>query len=536
MKLIKSFFEHYPLRLWLMILCAVIVQLILFFQKNVFHGDEFVTFNMMSGHYGEYMNMQDVVLPREYLIYVFNNADARFLDMWQDLYLDVHLPFYFIALWPIKLLVNTNINFMLPAEILNVLALIGLLIGFYKLCLELFKNKEIALASVFLFMFSAHMISFEILLRMYLLWIFLAVWQLYFTIHFIKGQTDKKTLCLIGLFSTLQILTHYYGFVFSFILTGITLFVLLFDEKFVKKKLILFALVMLISALMVFIIFPEMVDVILHRHRGPDTFRTLKDWAKYPLDVFSWRAQFLDEILPVSLEVIIVFVLFLNIAFMYLFKHKKITSEDGNIFLILTFLFLLYSLVIMVIMPDVSDWHDNSFRYFSLSYPIGFLLLTYFVVICGQILKLKDCLVALILLVIAGGHGIMSASLDDKAVYFQFSGDRDKLMRALKNHEVWYNFSAGDMIHILDGLYFADDIYILSDYESENFAEFAQQGKMQNKYAYLLMPIDFESSIPNIVDWIRNTLGRKVYYLYTLKNNPKMAVSLDMIVLMVAPY
>ena len=536
MKLIKSFFERYPLRLWFMILCAVIVQLILFSQKNIFHGDEFVTFNMLSGTYGEYMGMQDVLFSRDYIIRMFNNRDATFMDMWQDLNLDVHLPFYFIALWPIKLLVNTNINFMLPAEILNVLALIGLLIGFYKLCLELFENKEIALASVFLFMFSAHMISFEILLRMYLLWIFLAVWQLYFTIHFIKGQTDKKTLFLIGLFSTLQILTHYYGFIFSFILTGMTLFVLLLDKNFVKKKLILFAFTMLISAIMVFIIFPDLVDVVLHRHRGLEIWRNLQDWGQYPLNVFGWRVEFLNEILPVSLSIIVIFMLLLSMVFVYLFEKKKISNENGNIFLVLTFLFLFYSVIIMVIMPDVSSWRDNSFRYFSLCYPIGFLLLIYFVQFCGQIIKLRDSFIALILLIIAGIHGVMSAGLNDKALYFQLSGDRDKVIKAVKSQEVWYNFSAGDMIHILDGLYFSDGIFVLSDYESENFAEFVQIGKEKGKYAYLLMPIEFENSIPNIIDWIKRDLKRNAYYLYTVRKNPKMGVSLDMVVFLVAPY
>ena len=519
-----------------MVLCAVIVQLILFSQKNIFHGDEFFTFNMLSGHYSEYTRMSDTLWSREYILQMFNNTDATFPDMWRTLSLDVHLPFYFIMLWVIKLFVGTDVNFILYAQILNVLSLIGLLIGCYKLSCEIFKNKEVALASVFLFMFSAPVISLGILMRMYLLWIMLAVWQVYYTILFIKGYTDNRTLFFMGLFSFLQIFTHYYGFIFSFVLTGCTLFILLFNKNFARRKLVLFALTMLVSALMVFIFYPEMIDVVMHRHRGPEAMTSLQEWVRDPINTLMWRVRMLDEILPFPSKEVIIFMPLLIAAFAYVFKKNKVFLKDEIIFLILTFLFLLYSISIMVIMPNVSAWHDNAFRYFSLSYPIFFLLLTYFAIFCGHILRLKVSLVALILLVLAGINGIINANLNDRFLYFQLSGNREKAMKAIKDQEVWYNFSAGDIIHVLDGLFYSHDIFVLSDYESENFAKIAYQGKLQNKYAYLLMPKDFESSIPNIIDWIRKHLERNAYYLYTLENHPKMAVSLDMIVIMVAPY
>jgi hypothetical protein len=158
----------------MIIVAAVIVQLILFKYKEVFHVDELATLGLAFGdkevllfhHPNDFDNH---VFAGKDLFHTFMSVEDRYSRLWQNLPLDHHMPLYFILLNIFGTEFYTHFT-ILPVILVNALSLIGLLLGFYLSAMRLFGKQEIALIGLLFLSFTPAVLSMEVFIRMYLLW------------------------------------------------------------------------------------------------------------------------------------------------------------------------------------------------------------------------------------------------------------------------------------------------------------------------------------------------------------------------------
>ena len=86
------------------------------------------------------------------LFQLFMSEQGRYSRLWQNLPLDHHMPLYFLFLNIFGAGFYTHFT-ILPAIIVNVLTLLGLLCGFYLVTLQLFQKQNIACIGLLFFAF-----------------------------------------------------------------------------------------------------------------------------------------------------------------------------------------------------------------------------------------------------------------------------------------------------------------------------------------------------------------------------------------------
>jgi len=153
-----------------------------------------------------------------------------FKEMLYRIGLDVHPPFYYIALMPWNFLFGDSL-FSLRA--FSAFTAILMILGAYLLVKEIFQNKKFALFSAALTAFSSFQIQYAREGRMYSLGTFLIVFSSYFLIKALKSKKYIFWL-LYALFVICAVYTHYYIF---FSIAAQALFVFYWTLKKDRKNL-----------------------------------------------------------------------------------------------------------------------------------------------------------------------------------------------------------------------------------------------------------------------------------------------------------
>ena len=539
----ENFFKKYPWRLWAIIVAAVIVQLILFSYKELLHVDEIFSFGTANGDNGVFLRYSAEEIDDK----IFNKNDFRnylllqhstFADMWHNLRLDTHMPIYFVLLRLFSLPFAPEFT-LLPAVLLNVLIFIGFLFGGYRLFLTLFKDEDIALAGLMLCAFCSAVLSLSVFMRMYLLWMMFAVYLTDYIIKYINNASGKKFLTAVLVFSVLQILTHFYGLVFGFVLTAVSGFILLCKRQY--KKMFIFATVMIISVTVSWLIFPAMIDIGIHGERGTQLSGHLENLYQNFVGVFTGQMPlFIKSIFNHYLIALLCFALFGTITFLAA-RKMLLSADEAYQVLWLLLIFIGYGVLSALLQPHMGVWQ---IRYFAVIIVIGIGLMIYMMLFLGRLLKLKMSSIRVFLYVIAFFSALYTSQIEnafwakDREVYF--SNNYKKLENIAKNADIWWGLGGGWtpvwMMHIfMDKLLDTREVFVLSDVDNPNFVHYAQKERQEGKYAYYLLPYTQDIQPEGAIAWIKEKTGRKSYYLFTIKDR-KYESFLSTAVFLVAPY
>ena len=545
MHILSQWFGQPSGRLFLIVLAAILVQLILFSHKSLFHNDELASFYVANGEKGMYYfedkrEANNTHLTGDYFqALITQRGNSSFALMWKNLPNDNHMPVYFVLLRGISCFFEPVFS-IIPAVILNVLALIFLLYGFYYLLKRVFKNEEIAVAGTFWFAFSYTVLSLEAYIRMYLLWMAFIVWLVNFMIAFLEEErNDYRCLVLIWLFSLLQILTHFYGFIFEFAL-GVSGFLVLKYSSYQHKikKMVLLSAAVLCSVLSACLIYPGMFEAVRFVGRGGEAVGLLYQWVEKPFDVFKQQFELFKEALYFDWKWLLGI---MSVALLFCFLKKDNTQKRYRLLMsFLVLLIFLYMLFVMAVMPSVPLY---SLRYFSSVISLIFILLVFICVSFGNMVGLKKS-IAVFLLFIGGINAFLHATHQDSPFYFRNTLEDRKLDRIIPNSHIWWGVIHEDLgfswevSYGVSRLAKADDIWMLVDKYNESFISYAKAEKNMGKYAYLILPVSYEEEdeIKRIVSWARDYTGRNVYYLFTIKDGAVPLVKLKASVFMVAPF
>lgn len=242
----------------------------------------------------------------------------------------------------------------------------------YKLS-QMFLTDKRALLPPLLYGFSIPAICTVTFIRNYMLFTFETTLLCLLTIQLLNLIKNKQNINLhIELFCFLLFfgcLTHYYFFVFAFILCGGICFCLLLQKQY--KNLLKFAGGNLISVVACPLIFPQMLRHLFGYERGfsqsilPTLDKSFN--GGFSLKVFDnfLNNDFLFGLYPhqtkISLIIIIISIL---VGIYHFYKHKKL--NENTLFLVTVF--ILCVIMVSAIMPlDVK-------RYFFNLMPLGILL------------------------------------------------------------------------------------------------------------------------------------------------------------------
>jgi len=263
-------------------------------------------------------------------------------------------------------------------------------------------NKWLAMIPVFLWGFSKAGFASVIYLRMYMLQTLFAVCLIYEVIKMIQeNKADKKRLFLIFLYSSLGILTQYSSLIFSFIVAAVGSMILFYRKNW--KILFCFALIMGLSAVVLFVVFPPALDVLMFSSRGVkattkahELYQILGDiWGLFVVSFYSDYHSHIFEIYFQSLLGIqrvwdiLLFVLVLLTGFiMYRQKNNKFV-----LFSVLVSIVILMNLYLVLFMPNMVVFN---LRYYMLLVPLVALLLVYMFLTFGRLLHMRSLCLGII--------------------------------------------------------------------------------------------------------------------------------------------
>lgn len=124
--------------------------------------------------------------------------------------------------------------------------------------------------------------------------------------------------------------------------------------------------------------------------------------------------------------------------------------------------------------------------------------------------------------------------------YMRGTKESRKLVNLINGADIWWGFGGGHygwMLHMyVDKLAKTNKVWILTDYNNDDFKRFSDDEVKENKYAYLLMPKQQEQSPEGAVEWVKSTTGRQAYYLFTVKIDNSAAMVMETSVFLVCPF
>jgi len=503
--------------------------------------DEIFSYSLSNGEKGVYLfqeasEIDNKLLKRDiFEKYLSQNSNTSFSKMWHNLKYDNHMPLFFALLHTVSNLFPPVFT-PYPGIVLNLITLILLLIIFYKLSYFVFKDKEIALATTSLFSFTEGVLFLEIFIRMYLLQMLCSTALFFAITKLITNDVEKKEKLFYNIIflSMITILTHYYSILFCFILTAIGSFIIILQKKYLNA--LKYALAMVSSLLLAYIIYPSMLNVGTKGERGEQFVSTLDKFIENPLEIISNQLPlFTNTFFKNNHIAIFVFLLFLFLVF---YSKKILTNKERYIFIFSYLTFFAYGILSSLIMPNMESYQ---IRYFSPIIPLEIILITYFSIILFRLIKARTFLLHIFLWLIVAVNGYYISIYQNSAFYLR--GDRkiEKTAKIVKDAEIWWGLGGGNahswmIYNYIDKLRTADKVWTLVDFNHPEFLTLAQKGKNNKKYAYLFMPKAQENIPEGAQEWIRNTTNRQGYYMYTIKNQKKAATAFEASIFLVCPF
>lgn len=369
-----------------------------------------------------------------------------------------HPPLYFIMLHTVCSFFPDMFNKWCGGT-LNLIFFALTLVMLYKLSRLFFKDDIMALLPVFLWGFSEAGLATAMYLRMYMLQTFFAVCLVYETLNMLNENIlDKRRLGKIFLFSALGILTQYNALFFSFFVTVSTSIILLYRKNW--QLLFGYAFAMLCSVLVLFVVFPDALDVLLFSQRG-SSLLSIFDRKNLSLLFFSRKFGILFDVYymqflcfrELSITAGVVTVLFL---FMAVFQ----SGRNVDISWLCSFCAMV-GVTMVCLMPTMwCFW----LRYVMFLMPFAAILTIFLIYQGGNYLALSRKSVVVLLSILVVMHSLL-VDFGKRSV-FSFQGDAQTLtaVQQMQNKKIlvvsplWSFFSGSYFYKNSNGVFRTDDL------------------------------------------------------------------------------
>jgi len=322
-----------------------------------------------------YDQWQDSKIFHDYLT-VQKGEQFAFGSVYENMKMSVHPPLYFMLLHAVCSF-TPDVFSPWQGGSINLIAFLFTLIVFYKLSRLFIKNEYLAMIPVFLWGFSEAGLSTVLFLRVYMLLVLFAVCLLYeVMLVLLENRLGKKRSCLIFLFTTLGVLTHYNFLVFDFFLACIGGLILMLRKEY--KMMFSLSVVQIIGISMLFLFFSPALRVLFHSYDGATSvsilhtlltkvnFDVIKSYLLYDNShIFAIYVRTLLGISENYYEYMFWLVIFVGIILWY----KKGQLPKG--FWVLCLLFFLMAWYIHMFMPFMVGF----LRYLMVVMPLATLIL-----------------------------------------------------------------------------------------------------------------------------------------------------------------
>ncbi len=208
-------------------------------RKSGMFIDEIYTYGLSNSHYAPYIKdamggtMVDKVITRQDLLDYVSVNPGEGLDFGSVYYnqvRDVHPPLYY-WLFNLASSLTPGVFSKWTGLALDFLLYLATLLLLWRLCLRLFKSRQIAGAGAALYGLSVVGLSTMLMIRMYVLLTCLSV--LLACLIARLWEEKRLRLCpLVGLTVFLGLMTQYYYVFYAFFLCGFTVLALLWKREF----------------------------------------------------------------------------------------------------------------------------------------------------------------------------------------------------------------------------------------------------------------------------------------------------------------
>lgn len=329
----------------LITLIQILTRVYFGFQKEYFHMDEMYSYGLMNYDKLNIADNSDFLNTwhnKEYYEdYLEVNKDELydFKPVYENQKNDVHPPLYYLLL---RIASSFNVdNFSKwTGLILNILFFAISNIFIYLIAKTIFKNPIYALLTCLINGFTLIALNSSLYIRMYELCNLNILISTFLHLKIYNKEKLKIsyailiTICLI-----LGGLTHYYYFIYVFMLATIYIIKCIKEKKY--KNLGLYLAGIIISACIYLLIFPYAISHMFFGYRGIGTkVNVLKNLFGY---IWIINKEFFNYLLPLTLAVIII---------SCLRKKKRKLNLNKKIFLLLIPI-LIYLIVVILKAPYV---------------------------------------------------------------------------------------------------------------------------------------------------------------------------------------
>jgi hypothetical protein len=294
---------------------------------------------------------------------------------------------------------------------------------------------------------------------------------------------------------------------------------------------------MLASAILSYIIFPDMLQMGTQGERGGQFVSMVYEYSKTPLKLLKQQLPLFITSFFKNTEI------FLIVLVISLLVQKKYLSKNNNQLLkkylgFFVILFFTYGILVAMVMPNMTSY---KIRYFSPIISLYFVIFTIlYSNLCDE-LKLNKFISCVILLIITGVVAYKEANNFNNPFYFNGTVNSRKAEKVVKDADIWWGLGGGAshswiIHHYVDKLATSRKVWTLVDFEHEGFLKFAKEGKEAKRYAYLMMPKTQEQAPTGGEEWVIKTTQRQAYYMFTLKSEKTAAMAFETSIYLVCPY
>lgn len=255
------------------------------YDKEGYHVDEVLTY-MLANHtnYSEIPINQKLTNGKDildtYLSVNDLNSAFNYRNVWENQHQDTHPPIYYVFVHTLCSFFPNIFNKWIAFGVNWFFGILSIIV-LNRLYEALLKNENIALVCTALFAINPAIIEMTSFLRMYVMAMFFCTLSAYWIIKN-WGKFGIRFLVGNSLILITGVLTHYYFLIYAFLVSCVIAFYLLLHKK--VKETFRFVYAAIVSAAMVFLIFPGIQYHLLQGGRGPENienfFRISDYWER----------------------------------------------------------------------------------------------------------------------------------------------------------------------------------------------------------------------------------------------------------------
>lgn len=377
--------------LLLYIFYAVVLIGVIGCKKNL-HIDEILTYGLSNDAAGKGINIEEGVTyePAEigFINYFTVSPDHRFdyKSVWRNQAGDVHPPLYYAVVHTICSLLPPGRFSKWSAGCVNIICMLIILYISSKIAEEFVQSRFYLKLMQITFILCAGMLSSVSFFRMYVMAMLWVSWFTYLLIHFIGRQREWKLYFCIFIAALGGALTHYYCIVYMFFICVVYGILLLYEKRW--KDTACFVGTMTAAGGVSLLIFPAMLEHVLHSYRGEESAENLRmPLSEYWERIKTYYRFFDTQVFGGLFLIIVCFGVILAIAVLgsrsasdqsSWYKGMAVNKRMVYKWLLLGLPGTLYFLLVAKISVYIAD------RYIFPIYAVAFLFFTLFIICAGE--------------------------------------------------------------------------------------------------------------------------------------------------------